>query len=557
MDWLRQILNQAFAAFKAMTAAQRASMAMLAVVIAVTLGLVAFLGARPKYVTLVGNLDQGEIAEVTEFLDGRGEEYKVDPAKGAVLVHQDRRPSLHKEMVRGKIIPQKLLDNAWYVGQGSVTTSQRERRHLRKIALEAELVKMLTELEGIEGASVNITGSSGSEWAWEKPEAIGVAVAVTSRRSAKMDQAFANSIIDLVDSAVRHSDPQKISVVDTRTPRRMYHKEDPDSVLVIGKRRLDLTRAVEGYFRQQIEEFIRKTGYEAAVKVVVVLDLKRIKESAYKVLGEESVQVSYAKRKSIHTGAVGPSGPVGTNQQIPPGGGVLPSGVTSGGGRSGRPSESKEDELEFAQDCSRILTETVGTPGTIKKLSLSVMLFHRVVQQKDKETGTLKEVYEAPTPEEKKNWNDLLTNMVSVVEEAREGAAGAVGAAGAAGAVKVVVAYMKPDRPDPLAFVETPKNWQDRVKDYAPAARIGGLFLLATFALFFLYGLGKRAATTRPVMTAPGAKAGPAAREEVELEPPPPEDVEFHEIQRRIRSFVESDPRKVAGLVKRWLVRES
>ena len=48
MDWLRQVLNQATAAFKAMTAAQRASMIMLGLTIVVALGLVAVLGARPS-----------------------------------------------------------------------------------------------------------------------------------------------------------------------------------------------------------------------------------------------------------------------------------------------------------------------------------------------------------------------------------------------------------------------------------------------------------------------------------------------------------------------------
>ena len=75
MDWLRQVLAQAGTAFKAMTAAQRASMVMLGLTIVLALGLVAFLGARPKYVPVATGLDQAGTAEVVSALEQTGEEY--------------------------------------------------------------------------------------------------------------------------------------------------------------------------------------------------------------------------------------------------------------------------------------------------------------------------------------------------------------------------------------------------------------------------------------------------------------------------------------------------
>ncbi len=543
MDWLRGILNQAFAAFKAMTAAQRASMVMLALTIVFTLGVVAFLGARPKFVTLASGLEQTEMQDVVRYLDETGEEYQTDPAKGAVLVHQDRKPALLGKTIRAGVISrEKVYDIEDYrANPPGLGVSNAERRQLRNWALAGELKKMLVGLEGVEDAKVTIKPED-DEGFILAPERVGVAISVTTRRSVKLDQPFANSIIDLVNNAVRYSDPQQISVVDARNPRRTFKKEDPDSVVVIGARRLDLTSGVERHFKRMIQQFIRETGFEGVVNVTCELNLKKVEESAYKVLGEETVQVSLTKRKSTHKGALGPSGQVGTGRQDP----RIVAGAgagTSSGSKPGQPSESKEDELQSLQDYSRVLTETVGTPGTIKRLSLSVMLFHRVVQQKDADTGKLKEVFEEPSAKDKKEWERILANMVKVVEEPEKN-------------VNVVVAHMKPDRPDPLAFIEPVKTWQDHFTTYKPAARIGGLFLLAAFGLFFLYGVGKRAATTRPVMTAAPGKGGPAAEEAVDIEPPEPEDVEFHEIQKRLRSFVESDPRKVAGLVKRWLVRE-
>jgi flagellar biosynthesis/type III secretory pathway M-ring protein FliF/YscJ len=63
------------------------------------------------------------------------------------------------------------------------------------------------------------------------------------------------------------------------------------------------------------------------------------------------------------------------------------------------------------------------------------------------------------------------------------------------------------------------------------------------------------------VATAPPAEvvlpsAGPGAEAGAPAATPEPEDLQLRGLQERVRTLIEQDPRKVASMVKRWLMRE-
>jgi len=546
MDWLREIFTQVRTGVAAMTAAQRASMVVLATIIALTMGMVVVLGARPKYVPVASGLDQAEMRDVVQLLDERGEKYKTDARQGAVLVAQDRK-SVIDQWIRPIVPLEKTRGIDWYGDRTSgLGISQRERDKLYNVAVGGELKKMIMGLAGVEHARVQIKQESASEFGW-KAEPVGVAVTVTTRRSVQIDQPMADSIIDLVHKAVRNCDPKEIVVVDNRTHKR-FHREDPKSVVLRGARRLDLTRAVEDHFRRKFERFITQSGYEHTVAVTCYLDLKEARRSVYKVMPDETVLVTSERRKSTHIGATQSGGQTGMRPN-PPGAIVVGSVTASGGSQPAKPSESKTSDDKARVDYSRLLEEINTTPGAIKTMRVSVILYDRVVQKKDDKTGKVELAYVSPKAEDLKKWEELLVNLANAADTTDLTAEQLAQQK----RTEVVVANMPPR--DVLGAVLETANLQDTLRSYFPHARIAGVFLLATFALFFLYGLGKRAASTRPVFAAPTRKEAAAPRsEQIEGEP---EDAQFHEMQERIRTFVDQDPRKAAGLVKRWLVRES
>jgi flagellar biosynthesis/type III secretory pathway M-ring protein FliF/YscJ len=525
-----------------MTAAQRASMVMLAMTIVFTLGVVAFLGARPKYSIVASGLDNTEMAEAVRYLDEIGEEYRTDPAKGAVLVHQDRKAVVQKRLMVGQVISaEKIFSYADFVREsGGIHVSNRHRDDLFRIALQNEIKRMIEGLSGVEHARVEIQKEADPEWGVARSK-VGTAVTVATKRSVSLDQAMANTIIDLVSSAVRNADPRKITVVDARNWGRKFRKEDPNSVVVRGARRLDLTRAVEEYVRGKVQDFIAQTGFEAAVSVTAVLNLEQIKETVYEINPEQAINVTYEKRKVMETGAIGAGGPTGQAGNAP---GATAGTGTGAGGRSVQPGQRSEDEQRFDQDYSRILREILRAPGKSSELRLSVVMHDRIVRRKSAQTGRTELAFVSPSDEQKRDWQALLANIVGLDVEDE------------ADAKKIVVTHMKPNRDEVMAMLDTDMSLGERFNRYAPIARVGGVFLLATFALFFLYGLGKKAATSRPVMGSAESANGPEAAEAGEMEPQQPEEAQFQEMQKRVRAFTEQDPRRAASLVKRWLVRE-
>jgi flagellar biosynthesis/type III secretory pathway M-ring protein FliF/YscJ len=162
------------------------------------------------------------------------------------------------------------------------------------------------------------------------------------------------------------------------------------------------------------------------------------------------------------------------------------------------------------------------------------------VEKRDDKTGRIEAVFSAPGKDELDEWPGLIARAAGLSDAAND---------------KIKVVSMRPARLDVFPGTGAEEPWS-RVASYWPAARIAGIMLLATFSLFLLYGLGKRAATNRPVAAAMQPSGSAQNDKNLGLPANETEDMQLHEVQKRLRAFVEQDPRKVAGLVKRWLVRE-
>ncbi len=543
MDWLRQVLNQATAAFRAMTAAQRASMIMLGLTIAVALGLVAVMGARPKYVTLFSGLEQNDLGAVTRYLDESGEEYKVDAQKGEVLVPSDRKPSLYTRLQANRVVSQKVFDTAAYIeNSGSLWISEKERQERLRFAVAGELQKTICGLQGVESCTVQVKPESADEFVLA-PEKVGVGITVAMRGGQALDQQFANSVIDLASSVVRNADPKLVKVIDARDARRCFTKEDSDTEYFIGKNRLMLKSQMESYYQKKINELISATGYEGKALVTVELDLDKVKELAQEIDPEKTLVVYQKVHKLDSTGATAPGGAVGVDPNNP----VAAGGAAStSSGSAGTPSKTKDSESETKTICSFVTKEIMRAPGKVAKITASVVINDRIIFKKNEKTGEVTQVYETPGEDIKANWKNLVakiiginTNDNTVIDQA------------------VAICHWKPVREAPDAPAAAPKpDVKDMVAAYWPYARIGGVLMLTAVAFLFLYALGKRAATAPPpelVIQAPHAGAGGAAEEESGAEP---DDIKLRQLQDKLRGMVSQDPRKVATLVKRWLTNE-
>ena len=194
----------------------------------------------------------------------------------------------------------------------------------------------------------------------------------------------------------------------------------------------------------------------------------------------------------------------------------------------------REDEFRAVADV--LYKHVVDTPGKVAEVKVSGVLTPRIVEVRDPETGEVRREYaKTDTPaakEELEDWQALIANVSGASLE------------------KVVLRWR------PAAFL-SPEPARERpavellahLERYGPMAVVSFLSMLA---LFFLYGLGRRVAQPAPTPIVVEA----AGREEIAGEPAGDEEMKLREMQGRIRLMTGQDPRKVASLVKRWLVRE-
>ena len=125
-----------------------------AVVVAIAVGIIIFLNTRP-YSILVTGATAGEVTTVTNWLEGRGvRDYRVQ-GSGTVLV-PDRQAAALKAALLTERYSDGTYDYSSYYDNVSMLSTESERNNAWEIAAEEKLAAVITQMEGVEWASVDI-----------------------------------------------------------------------------------------------------------------------------------------------------------------------------------------------------------------------------------------------------------------------------------------------------------------------------------------------------------------------------------------------------------------
>jgi flagellar biosynthesis/type III secretory pathway M-ring protein FliF/YscJ len=412
-----------------------------------------------------------------------------------------------------------------------ISDTQRKHEAMLHEAEERDLERIIETIEGVDEATVKIMERRRSAFGLRPPEPVGVAVSVRPAYGRELDQMLANTIISMAHNTVWRSQPDRIVVTDASTGREFRQRTEL-TFLAQGGERFRLSEEVERRIAAKIEKLLRGTGYPPNVVVSVKLDLQKtvsLIEKTYDPKEKGAVDV-YRLEETTESEGRSVEGVVGAARGM-----GLPV-AEEGAGGAVKPETSTIRKKEFRAVADVLFKHVVDAPGEIAEVRVSGVLTPRIIEKHD-ENGRVIRVYEnvetAAKQKELEEWKAAIANISGAAPEA----------------VTLLwrsAAYLSPEervaRPEAeiLAYVER----------YGPMAVVS---LLAMLALFFLYGLGRRAAAPAPV---PLPRPEEREREEAATEAGVPEELRLREMQNRIRAMAGQDPRKVASLVKRWIVRE-
>ncbi len=333
--------------------AQRAGLAVAALVL--VMAAIPFFQwiTTPSYTLLYSGMDDRQLAEVTDQLDAGGVSYRLEGAR--VMVPRDDlhriRASLAQAGVSATpaVTGYELLDN-----QALGVSDFRQRVDLQR-AWEGELTRTLVAMDVIESASVRLVIPEDSLFAEQRTPAT-ASVLVGTRGS--LDTGQIEAITLLISSAVEGLDPSDVTIADTRG--QVLHSPGDGAAGGFADRHQRHTREFEAALAADLTQLLhRATNAPASAVVRARLDFDEIETQSEQFDGE-GVPLREHTLSERSEGST------------PTAGGVI--GVDGGPLADASEGTYERDEATREFGVGRTTTRTVQAPGTVQQLNVAVVV---------------------------------------------------------------------------------------------------------------------------------------------------------------------------------------
>lgn len=323
--------------------------------------------SKATYAPLFSNLDANDAGAITDKLGSEKVSYKLTDGGRTVMVPQSQVYQLRvglssKGLPAGGSVGYSILDK-----QGITTSEFRQRVDYQR-AMEGELARTISAIEGVAGANVHLVIPKEDVFSKDqtKPTA---SVLVTTTPTARLTSENVQAIVHLVSSSVEGLDPNDVTVADAKGHLLSQAGED-GMTAAEGDARASQTHAFENDLATSVEDMLGQVmgpGH-AVVRVKADLDYDRKETTTESFTPTDSPVLSEASSKETFTGTGQPVGGVlGTATTTP---------VVAGAG-GGNNTYNKEDaSKQYA--VGKVTQQVKSAPGAVKRLSVAVLLDAKV-----------------------------------------------------------------------------------------------------------------------------------------------------------------------------------
>lgn len=531
MDRLSALIRQLQDFWKALSTAKRAALVFTTATVLVAVLAVSWLGGRINYAYLYTNLDPKDAAAIAEKLSELQVPYEVDASGTALRVPREQVHELRLQMAgaglpQGGAVGNEIFDQA-HLG----ATEFEQQVNLRR-ALEGELARSITTIEGVDAARVHLVLPKNRLFA-AKTEGASASVIVRLRNRGAFGRAEVAGIVHLVATAVPNLSHERVTVVDQNGVT--LHQPGDSGGVGLGGNANEAGRNAEIAIEQRVRSLLERTTGTGAVDVRVRLEL----DPSSRERTEEHYEPTSTALRSEHqaeelsgTQQATVAGVPGAQTNLPD---IEPGaeGFAEGGaGDIVQRSHTRNWEID------RVVEKILTPAGDLRRLSIAVLVDGRY-EQRDGQA-----VYVPRTPEELEALKSVVLGAVGFDEKRGD-------------RLELhAVRFVQPDLGESVAPAVVPM-WQK----YLPhaAAALGALFVLSLLVLL-RRGKSKPVERNELALARGGQQSSeplPVARAEarlVENEPAP--RVDAAQLMRRRNEALQiagSDPASAAIVLREWL----
>ncbi len=344
----------------------------LAASIALGVGMVQW-ALTPEYVPLFGELPPESASEIMASLDARSVSYRVDSRTGMLSVPSDQVREMRLKLA-GEGLPKldapgyTMLEEDYGLGVSSFMEKARYDR-----ALEQELSQSISSLDSVRGARVHLALPKQSAFI-RKRDKPAASVLLNLYAGRELSDRQLAGIVHLVAFSVPGLEAEQVSVIDNRGKLLSAQSDDGFGST---KENFRFTQQLEERYVDRIHEILTPILGVGAVQAQVAaeLDFTRVERTSeiYQpetaIRSEELVEETTADRQS--------AGLPGTLANQPPAPAELTAEAEAPGGETQQQAQRSSKREMRNYEVDRTISHISETPGTLKKLSVAVVVDYR------------------------------------------------------------------------------------------------------------------------------------------------------------------------------------
>lgn len=331
----------------------------LAIVVVIIAALTAFV-TNPRYTPLYTNLDTQDAASITQYLKDKKIPYQIADTGNTILVpdaqkYQVRLDLANSNLPKGNIVGFETFD------QNHFGETESEQKIRYNVALQGELERTISKIDGMEDVRVHIVEPDPSLFAQDSKDAT-ASVLLKLKPGYNLQDSQVQGIARLVASGVAGLKPEKVNIIDA-TGNILSDNLGTGTNTALSSGQLKIKQDYDKQLQSSIQSMLERVAGpgKVIVRANTTLNFDQV-EINNQVYGDKQVRsdhtITETDANATQQGAPGTSSNIPTYQQ------------TNGQGNNQTQKVDKTTNYEInTQTEHRIVA-----PGQIKQVSLSVLL---------------------------------------------------------------------------------------------------------------------------------------------------------------------------------------
>lgn len=474
---------------------------------------------EPIYSPLDYQMNDQNSAAIIDALTKAEIPYKLNDSNGHILV-----PAKDMNMARMKLSAAGIQKDdgfsyAFLNDKNKLGSSQflENARYLR--ALEADLAKTISAIQGVNSAKVHIAKPQNNIFADEHAKTT-ASVIISIRPGYESDKEKIRAIVQLIAASVPELDPNDVAITD-QYGHYLSSIISPDSIL--NQEQLSYQNNIQNYYEKRIQALLLPFlgQNKASINVNATIDFTKLEEAKEEFNPDEKTLRSEQSVTESSNSNAGAGVPGSLSNQPPT--------TTPAQGPAGAQAGQSRNESVKNYEVSKSMRYVHNAVPQIKSLSVAIVVDNEMVY----DPKTKKNV-STPLSKDKINQiTDLVKSSVGFNEKRGDQVT----------VINSSFVENKVEEVEPLKMWQQPWFW-DMAKKSA-GILLGFIFLMVLYKKLVPELIGNKASADMVENPALGIN-----------QPLTPEMIKLKNKQLDIlRELVAQDPNKVAGVIKKWVVK--